>query len=130
MPRPMTGFDGGSVQWVFDRGRLSGMPGLLAAVISARGAHQNSSLDALADVIHRELAAFLPGLPEPLWSRVIAEKRATFSCPPGLARPPNRTAIDHLYLAGDYTASDYPATLESAVRSGVLAARLVQENRH
>ena len=126
MPQPMTGFDGGSIQWIFDRGRLNAIPGLLAAVISARGAHQNFSQDALASAIHRELAAVLPGLPSPLWSRVIAEKRATFSCRPGVNRPANRTAVDQLYLAGDYTASDYPATLESAVRSGVFAANLIR----
>ena len=128
MPQPMTGFDGGCVQWIFDRGRLSGTAGLLAAVISARGAHQNESQGALASAIHGELAAFLPDLPPPLWSRVIAEKRATFSCRPGTARPANRTAVDGLYLAGDYTAGDYPATLESAVRSGAAAARLVRES--
>ena len=128
MPLPMTGFDGGSIQWIFDRGRLNAIPGLLAAVISARGAHQSTSQDVLAASIHRELAAFLPGLPAPLWSRVIAEKRATFSCRSGIARPANRTAVEHLYLAGDYTASDYPATLEAAVRSGVQAARLVCEH--
>ena len=127
MPRAMTGFDGGTIQWIFDRGRLNGISGLLAAVISARGGHQNVSRDVVASAIHRELAAFLPGLPQPLWSRVIAEKRATFSCRPGVARPENKTAVRNLYLAGDYTASDYPATLESAVRSGVLAARLVRE---
>ena len=125
MPLPMTGFDGGSIQWIFDRGRLNGLAGLLAAVISARGAHQNTNQDTLARAIHSELAAFLPGLPAPLWSRVIAEKRATFSCRPDMARPANRTAVDGLCLAGDYTASDYPATLESAVRSGVQAANLV-----
>ena len=125
MPLPMTGFDGGSIQWIFDRGRLNGLAGLLAAVISARGAHQNTNQDTLARAIHSELAAFLPGLPAPLWSRVIAEKRATFSCRPDMARPANRTAVDGLCLAGDYTASDYPATLESAVRSGVHAASLV-----
>ena len=129
MPQPMTGFDGGYVQWIFDRGRLNGRAGLLAAVISAQGAHQNASRDALAGAIHRELAALLPALPAPLWSRVIAEKRATFSCRPGTVRPANRTAVDRLYLAGDYTASDYPSTLESAVRSGVLAAGLVREER-
>jgi len=128
MPRAMTGFDGGTIQWIFDRGRLNGASGLLAAVISARGEHQSFSQDALASAIHCEIAAFLPGLPQPLWSRVIAEKRATFSCRPGVARPENKTAVRNLYLAGDYTASDYPATLESAVRSGVLAARLVRES--
>ena len=125
MPQAMTGFDGGTIQWIFDRGRLNGASGLLAAVISARGEHQSFSQDALASAIHRELAAFLPGLPQPLWSRVIAEKRATFSCRPGVARPENKTAVRNLYLAGDYTASDYPATLESAVRSGVRCAELV-----
>jgi len=127
MPQAMTGFDGGNIQWIFDRGRLNAIPGLLAAVISARGAHQNTSQEALAGSIHRELAACLPGLPAPLWSRVIAEKRATFSCRPGIVRPTNRTAVEHLYLAGDYTASDYPATLETAVRSGVRAASLIQQ---
>ncbi len=127
MPQAMAGFDGGTTQWIFDRGRLSGASGLLAAVISARGGHQNLSQDALASAVHRELADFMPVLPQPLWSRVIAEKRATFSCRPGIARPGNKTAVRNLYLAGDYTASDYPATLESAVRSGVLAARLVRE---
>ena len=126
MPHAMTGFDGRTIQWVFDRGRLNGAAGLLAAVISARGRHQNLSQDVVASAIHRELAAFLPGLPQPLWSRVIAEKRATYSCRPGVARPENKTAVRNLYLAGDYTAGDYPATLESAVRSGVLAARLVR----
>ena len=128
MPRPMTGFDGGTIQWIFDRGHLNGIPGLLAAVISARGKHQNLSQDAVALAIHHELATSLPGLPEPRWSRVIAEKRATFSCRPGIVRPGNQTAIGNLLLAGDYTASDYPATLEAAVRSGVQAARLVQES--
>jgi hypothetical protein len=123
----MTGFSGGAIQWVFDRGRLNGTAGLLAAVISARGGHQSVPQDAVAGAIHSELAAFLPGLPQPLWSRVVAEKRATFSCRPGVARPGNQTAVDKLYLAGDYTASDYPATLESAVRSGMFAARLVRE---
>jgi predicted NAD/FAD-dependent oxidoreductase len=125
MPQPMTGFDGGYIQWVFDRGRPNARAGLMAAVISAHGAHQNASRDALAGAIHRELAALFPGLPAPLWSHVIAEKRATFSCRPGMVRPESRTAIDHLYLAGDYTDGEYPATLESAVRSGVLAAKLV-----
>ena len=127
MPQAMTGFDGGAIQWVFDRGRLNGTAGLLAGVISAGGVHQNVSQDVVASAMHRELSAFLPGLPQPLWSRVIAEKRATYSCRPGLARPGNQTAVDNLYLAGDYTACDYPATLESAVRSGVLAARLVRQ---
>ncbi len=56
---------------------------------------------------------------------MIAERRATFSCRPGLVRPGNATAVAGFVLAGDYTASDYPATLEAAIRSGVAAANLV-----
>jgi uncharacterized protein with NAD-binding domain and iron-sulfur cluster len=65
-----------------------------------------------------------PLLAAPLWTQVISEKRATFACTPGLDRPGNPTGLPGLMLAGDYTASDYPATLESAVRSGLAAAAL------
>ena len=88
------------------------------------GRHEALARADLAAALHAELAAALPGLPPPLWTRVIAEKRATFSCRPGVVRPGNATACRGLFLAGDYTASDYPATLESAVRSGVAAAEL------
>ena len=68
-------------------------------------------------------------LPSPRWFRVIAEKRATFACVPGLQRPGNDTPLKDFLLAGDYTASEYPATLETAVRSGIGAARLILERR-
>ncbi|MBX9849104.1 MAG: FAD-dependent oxidoreductase, partial [Rhodocyclaceae bacterium] len=62
---------------------------------------------------------------EPLDSQVITEKRATFACTPNLSRPTSRTPLPGLLLAGDYVASDYPATIESAVRSGIAAAQAV-----
>jgi uncharacterized protein with NAD-binding domain and iron-sulfur cluster len=93
-------------------------------VLSASGRHEALTLPDLAAALHGELAASLPGLPAPQWSRAIAERRATFSCRPGVARPALRTPQEHVLLAGDYVASDYPATLESAVRSGAAAARL------
>ena len=121
---PMIGLAGGLVQWVFDRGALTGEKGRLACVISAQGDHQQLSLDEVAQACHRELAAALPGLGEPEWSRVIAEKRATISCVPG-ARPVSpKTTLPSVYLAGDYTDPDYPPTLEAAARSGVRAAHL------
>lgn len=124
LPRPMLGLRGGLLQWAFDRGALGGAPGLIAAVVSARGEHEELLHGAFADLAHRELARVVPELPAPRWSRVIAEQRATFRCVPRLERPGNATSSPRLFLAGDYTASDYPATLESAVRSGVAAARL------
>lgn len=115
-------------QFVFDRGQLDpNQAGLLAVVVSAAGAAAALDQGALAAAIARQLsAAFgLPALAAPRWSRVITDKRATFACTPGLARPGSATSLPGLVLAGDYTASDYPATLESAVRSGQGAAAAI-----
>ena len=120
LPFPMLGMAPGLVQWVFDRGALCGERGRLACVISAQGAHQQMTLDEVCAACHRELARALPGLPAPLWSRAIAEKRATITCAPALARPP--AEIDGAILAGDYTDPEYPPTLEAAARSGLRAA--------
>lgn len=115
-------------QFAFDRGQLDpGQNGLVAVVVSAAADAIALARDALAGAVARQLAdAFaLPALAAPRWSQVIAEKRATFACVPGLVRPGNDSGVAGLALAGDYTACDYPATLESAVRSGVAAARQV-----
>lgn len=121
---PMLGFAHGIVQWAFDRGALSGEKGRIACVISAQGDHQQLEQDELAQACHRELAAALGPMPDPEWSQVIAEKRATIASAPGLARPPQTTPIPGVFLAGDYTDPDYPPTLEAAVRSGIRAAAL------
>jgi predicted NAD/FAD-dependent oxidoreductase len=115
-------------QFVFDRGALNDRyAGLLAVVVSASSDAVALGHDALAAAIAQQLANVFaqPELGQPLWSKVISEKRATFSCTPGLVRPPNATGIGGLLLAGDYTAGEYPATLEAAVRSGVAAARCI-----
>ena len=121
---PMLGFAHGIVQWAFDRGALTGEKGRIACVISAQGDHQQLGQDELAQACHRELVAALGAIPEPEWSQVIAEKRATITCSPGLARPSQSTSITGVFLAGDYTDPDYPPTLEAAVRSGIRAAAL------
>ena len=113
-------------QFIFDRGQLdTSQAGLMAVVISASSeaiAQGNETL--LAEVV-LQIASDLdmPTLLNPQWHRIISEKRATFSCTPNLLRPKNDTGLQGLFLAGDYTASDYPATLEAAVRSGREAAR-------
>jgi uncharacterized protein with NAD-binding domain and iron-sulfur cluster len=76
--------------------------------------------------IHSEIDRMSPRASAPTWSRVITEQRATFACTPNLQRPGTATALPGLWLAGDYVASDYPATIEGAVRSGIRAARLVR----
>lgn len=121
---PMLGFAHGIVQWAFDRGALTGEKGRIACVISAQGDHQQLEQGELAQACHRELVAALGAMPDPEWSQVIAEKRATIACSPGLARPSQSTSIPGVFLAGDYTDPDYPPTLEAAVRSGIRAAVL------
>ena len=122
LPFPMLGLAQGLVQWVFDRGRLTGEKGLLAAVISAQGDHQQMTQEELAATCHREIAAALPGLPAPQWTRVIAEKRATIAARESLPRPAVETPLAGVFLAGDYMDPEYPPTLEAAARSGVRAA--------
>jgi squalene-associated FAD-dependent desaturase len=121
LPGPMLGLQG-IAQWAFDREALCGQRGLIGAVISAEGRHEQLTQEALAREVHAQLELELGPLPALSWHRVIAEKRATFECTVGLQRPGTRTALPNIHLAGDYTASDYPATLECAVRSGIAAA--------
>ncbi len=125
LPQTMLGVDAGLAQWLFDRGALCGQDGLIAAVISARGRHLDLPTAELERRIHQEIARLVPDLPSPLKVQTITEKRATFACVPNLQRPPARTEFSGLWLAGDYVASDYPATLEGAVRSGVAAAQAI-----
>jgi squalene-associated FAD-dependent desaturase len=115
-------------QFVFDRGQLDArQDGLFAVVISASSDAAQLPQEELAASIARQLAGDLsrPELANPAWVKVITEKRATFACAPGLQRPANATPFAGLVLAGDYTAGEYPATLEMAVRSGRQAARIL-----
>lgn len=115
-------------QFVFDRGQLDAVQaGMLAVVVSASADAIALGHVALTAAITRQLVAVLGNaqLANPRWSKVITEKRATFACTPGLQRPPNATGLNGLFIAGDYTAGDYPATLESAVRSGIAAAKAI-----
>lgn len=125
LPQAMMGMNGGLLHWVFDRGTLCAQPGLLGAVISAGGAHEALDHAALATQATRELRERFPTLGAPVWHKVVAEKRATFACTPAMQRPDQLTGVPGFFLAGDYTASPYPGTLEAAVRSGTRCARAI-----
>ncbi|MDX2217621.1 MAG: hydroxysqualene dehydroxylase HpnE [Burkholderiales bacterium] len=122
LPAYMVGRQAGMTQWFFDRSRLGGPSGLISAVISASGPHDQLSHDEIATRAHGELQEIVGTLPTPDWSKVIAERFATFACTTDVPRPTIRTTLPGLYLAGDYTDGPYPATLEGAVRSGEAAA--------
>jgi squalene-associated FAD-dependent desaturase len=124
LPHPMLGLHQRISQWLFDKGQIASQHGLLAAVISAEGRHQDLTQEVLAQKVIAELYDEFGFTEQPEWVKVIAEKRATFCCTPNLHRPSQQTPYPKLFLAGDYTAGDYPATLEGAVLSGVECARL------
>lgn len=123
LPYPMLALGGGQSPWVFDRHDLA--PGLLSMVVSAQGPHLDQPDSMLRDQYLDSLRELLGPLPTLLGWKTIVERRATYSCQPGMSRPDSATALPGLYLAGDYTRGDYPATIEGAVRSGVECARLI-----
>ena len=116
-------------QWVFDRGVLDpANRGVLAAVISSSGPHEAESLEDVCQAVAQQLTEDLR-LPAPVDTRAIADRRATLAAVPHLHRPCNRTPWPGFVIAGDWTESDYPSTLETAVRSGRAAARLLLSDR-
>jgi hydroxysqualene dehydroxylase len=114
-------------QWLFDRGRLTGDRGLIAAVVSGPGAHLRLTNDAVVERVVHDIARRFPSWPAPLDTKLIRERHATIAAVPGVddSRPTLATPVQGLWLAGDYTATGYPSTLEGAVKSGVLCARWV-----
>ncbi|WP_435016023.1 hydroxysqualene dehydroxylase HpnE [Tundrisphaera sp. TA3] len=128
------------VQWVFDhsalQGRAAGEDGTgqyLQVVISA--AYDLLPLDktAIRDAVLADLATMWPAVREATLARwwVVTEHGATFAVRPGVdaLRPPQRTPVPGLYLAGDWTRTGWPATMEGAVRSGYLAAEALLADR-
>lgn len=123
---PMLGIDYGIAQWIFDHSHWQPDDLSIAAVISARGRHTEMPREAFEANVLQDIKR-LAALPAPTRTLTVIEKRATFSCQPGLARPHPTTDQNGLWLAGDYVANDYPATIEGATRSGTTAARLVAQ---
>ncbi|MGH3828924.1 MAG: hydroxysqualene dehydroxylase HpnE [Pseudonocardiaceae bacterium] len=127
------------VQWVFDRTAQSGLTTLaglesgqyLAVSLSAADDVVDTPTAALRERFLPALAALLPGMRDArvLDFFVTRERQATFRPAPGAAalRPPAATAAPGLYLAGAWTATGWPATMEGAVRSGTAAATALLE---
>jgi hydroxysqualene dehydroxylase len=119
----MLGVIGGAVEWIF------AFPGRISITISGADRMLEQSREDLAAIFWREIQVALDfEALMPSW-QVIKEKRATFAASPAedAKRPQPLTQWRNLYLAGDFTASDLPATIECAIRSGFRAAELVDE---
>jgi hydroxysqualene dehydroxylase len=126
LPAPMLALREGPeapAQFIFDHGQLDGAPGRFACVVSgaAPWVERGGCAEAVLAQALRELSWATP----PVIDKVLTEKRATFACTPGLARPPAQIA-PRLWAAGDYIDGPYPATLEGAVRAGLAAAQGVR----
>ncbi|MCC7168732.1 MAG: FAD-dependent oxidoreductase, partial [Rhodospirillales bacterium] len=114
-----------TMQWMFNKrdGRH------IQLVVSASRGLTGMGKNEVVELALRELTGFLPevGRARLERSHVVKEMRATFSAKPGLEarRPLAETSDGRLFLAGDWTRSGWPATMEGAVRSGYLAAEAV-----
>ncbi len=117
---PFLGLVGGTAQWLFVRGEVA------SVTVSAADALADEPAEAVARKTWRDVAAALGLDPDeaPAYT-VVKERRATFAQTPAEARrrPGTRTGFANVYLAGDWTDTGLPATIEGAVRSGRAAAR-------
>ncbi len=122
---PLLGVVGGTAEWIFPRGDM------VSVTVSAADALAEEDARLIASRVWPEVATALslaggPGADLPAW-RVIKERRATFAQVPGALalRAPTRTEVVNLLLAGDWTDTGLPATIEGAVVSGRAAADAV-----
>jgi squalene-associated FAD-dependent desaturase len=117
---PMLGVINGTVEWIFP------LPGRISATISDAGRLFDMPRPELAQLIWNDIAkvARLPST-LPAW-QIVRERRATFAATPeeDARRPGAETSWENLFLAGDWTQTGLPATIESAIRSGYRAADL------
>lgn len=121
------------IEWVFNKNAIAGTNGAapqhLALVISSAHAAAGRPNGPLIEGAVREIERFFPKAraQQPLHALVVREHEATISHTVGVARlrPPQRTPFENFYLAGDWTDTGLPATIEGAVLSGQECARLL-----
>ena len=126
-----------TIQWMFHKSMLLGdsgvdkasAPSYVELVISSSKSLINKSRQEIIDLALAELREFFPVAREAnlVKATVIKELNATFSPLPGIDRyrPTSETALPRVFLAGDWTATGWPATMEGAVRSGYIAAERI-----
>jgi squalene-associated FAD-dependent desaturase len=120
---PITGVVGGTAEWVF------AFPDRLSTTTSAADSLLDEDRETLARRLWADVVAVHGGPPElPVW-QIVIEKRATFAATPAQdrRRPPAQTRWDDLFLAGDWTKTGLPATIEGALRSGRTAVACALE---
>lgn len=112
------------IQWVFKKAE-----GYVVCSMSAADAYARSSTDELVDVAWRELQQALPQLRDATLQEgaVTRNPEATFSAPAKVVRPGPVTTVENLCIAGSWTGTGWPDTMESAVRSGIAAAHRIIE---
>ena len=133
MQLPFLGLIGRRTQWVFDkrgRGTEQRSGGHISAIISA--AHETVSLsneEIIRNTIEDLRSVYGKQVPEPYHAVVIREKRATVSITPSVEihRPTQKTAFSNFFLAGDWTQTGHPATIEGAISSAVRCAGLAHQ---
>jgi squalene-associated FAD-dependent desaturase len=126
-----------TIQWMFHKSKFhdakeeAGSGSYIELVVSASKSLVQKSREEILEMATRELAEFFPIVKEAkvVKAAVIKEIYATYSVLPGLNkfRPAAKTPWPHIFLAGDWTATGWPATMEGAVRSGYLAAEALME---
>jgi zeta-carotene desaturase len=122
-----------TIQWMFHKSKFQlqreGPGSYIELVVSASKSLVQKSREDVLELALKELAEFFPLVKDAtvLKAAVIKEVHATYSVLPGLDqyRPQAKTAWPGIFLAGDWTASGWPATMEGAVRSGYIAAEAI-----
>jgi uncharacterized protein with NAD-binding domain and iron-sulfur cluster len=118
------------VHWLFNRGKLQPWRktngSYIEVEVSASRVYAARARNEAIALTLRELAEFFPAASSAklVKAALVKEVRATFAVPPGIdgARPPSAAPWPNCFLAGDWTATGWPSTMESAARSGHLAA--------